>query len=890
MTKRTLRWFRSHKPGVRQTKAWYSGISNPGVRAGISAGIRAGLLAGVASPFLNALVFGPTKSFAQSTSSTTDIPPLAGSLSTTELVATSDNLTRLSDSYLNFIITDAGPLEIVLTAGLVGAVVFAATTGVGFIRVRRKGELELSNLKADMQRLRAEMDRTETLLASDIQRQLIWPEPGKTPILYGKLPADSNTPKSDSGFLAFGSWLDTGSAALLDECIANLQRIGQPFGENLKTRTGAFINCTGRVAGGKPAVCFRAMTGEREELARLSEDNGRMKDDLETAQSLLEAAPGPAWIRRQNGQLVWVNAAYAEAVGLASRDKVLDEGVELLDAAGRTAVRQGHAAHSMYSGRLPVVVNGKRQIFDLTDIDTKGGSGGLAVDMTELEVAHGELKRTIDSHERTLNQLQSAVAIFGPDHTLQFYNDAYKNLWALDASFLDSAPLDSDVLDALRERRQLPEQADFRRWKTDLLAAYRESDGIEDRWHLPDGRVMRVIANPHPQGGVTYVFENITEQMKLESRFNALAQVQGETLDNLSEGVAVFGSGGRLTLWNPAFTELWSLDENMLVSKPHVSVVIKACKPSYENEADWNELLQSIAGVDDARRFSSKQMSRADGKILAYGIVPLPDGGTLVTFTDVTASVNEERALREKTDALEEAHAIKNTFLQHVSYEMRSPLTNIIGFAQLLSQPRTGELTDKQREYADYILSSSSALLAIINDVLDLATVDAGIMELDLVEIDVKKTLDAVTEAVQDRLAETDISLETSLQSKLGGFVADEKRLRQILFNLVTNAIRFSDSGCTVKVSCEREDEQVVFVIADDGLGISQEILESVFGRFISHGIQNRRRSAGLGLSIVKSFVELHGGTVNISSEEGAGTTVRCAFPHRPVSAELAAE
>lgn len=815
---------------------------------------------------------------------------LAQSAETQSSLALPNVPISVSDIALNSTISNGGAVEIVLSAGLIGAVVFAAATGIALIRVRQRGENERADFKNDMQRLRSEMDLTETLLTSDIQRQMIWPAPGKTPMLFGKLPADAETPKADSAFLAFGNWLDTGSAALLDGRIADLQRSGAPFSETLKTRAGNFIESTGRVAGGKPAVCFRAVTGEREAFAELKETHTRTRSDLETAQSLLEAAPGPAWIRNRSGELVWVNTAYMDAVGQDAREKVVEEGVELLDAAGRAAVRQGHVNSAHYSGRLPVVVNGKRQIFDLTDLNTTSGSAGQAVDMTELEIAHGDLRRTIDSHERTLNQLQSAVAIFGPNHTLQFYNKAYQTLWSLESAFLESEPLDSDVLDALRARRQLPEQADFRRWKTDLLAAYRENDGIEDRWHLPDGRIIRVIANPHPQGGVTYVFENITEQMKLESRFNALAQVQGETLDNLSEGVAVFGSGGRLTLWNPAFTQLWSLDEDMLVENPHVSAVIDACRPRYENDGDWNDFLKSIAGVDDARQLSSKQMARTDGKILTYGIVPLPDGGTLVTFTDVTAAVNEERALREKTDALEEAHAIKNTFLQHVSYEMRSPLTNIIGFAQLLSEPRTGALTDKQREYADYILSSSSALLAIINDVLDLATVDAGIMELDLVEIDVKKTIDAITEAVQDRLNDTDIVLKTSLQSSLAGFVADEKRLRQILFNLVTNAIRFSDSGCNVTITCERSDSNVVFTVADDGLGISQDVIDSVFGRFVSHGTQNRRRGAGLGLSIVKSFVELHGGSVEIDSREGSGTTVRCIFPHRPASAELAAE
>ena len=785
----------------------------------------------------------------------------------------------------------ANAIDIAVAAGSLAALSFALFAGVGLIRARHRNQKVTEALEADMRDMRARMDQTESLLTSDDQKQVLWPEPGAQPIVFGRLPKESEAPKTDTAFLQFGRWLDTDSASLLDAKIAILHRDGSAFRDVLKTKAASFIEVVGRLAGGKPVVRFRDMTGERAELAHLNEIHERQAEDLETAQCLLEAAPGPAWIRSKGGELIWVNGAYSEAVGQVSREEIIEQGIELLDKSARGAVRKGHATNPLYTGRLPVVANGSRRIFDLTDIETHGGSGGIAVDMTELEVAHADLRRSIDSHERTLNQLQSAVAIFGPDHRLQFYNEAYREMWLLDTAFLEAAPLDSDMLDALRARRQLPEQADFRAWKTDLLSAYRESDGRQDRWHLPDGRIIRVIANPHPQGGVTYVFENITEQMKLESRYNTLAQVQGETLDNLSEGVAVFGSDGRITLWNPSFVRLWKLDEELLSTESHVSAIIDACLPIYNKEAEWASLLTAITGVDERRQPSANRMERTDGTILEYAVVPLPDGGTLVTFTDVTDSVNVERALRDKADALEEAHDIKNTFVQHVSYELRSPLTNIIGFAQLLSEPRTGDLTEKQREYADYILSSSSALLAIINDVLDLATIDAGIMQLELTEIDVEATIDAVIEAVQDRLAEAEIALDTSIEASLAGFVADEKRLRQVLFNLVTNAIRFSDSGCRVEIACARSDDDVVFTVSDDGLGMSREILDSVFGRFVSHGTQNRRRGAGLGLSIVKSFVELHGGTVEIHSQKDKGTTVRCLFPYHPQqTAEQAAE
>ncbi len=129
----------------------------------------------------------------------------------------------------------------------------------------------------------------------------------------------------------------------------------------------------------------------------------------------------------------------------------------------------------------------------------------------------------------------------------------------LDAAFLDESPSDSAVLDRLRAARRLPEQQDFRHWKLNLHEAYQASDAREHEWHLPDRRTLRVVTTPNPEGGVTYLFDDITERLELERRFDAVIRVQGETLDNLAEAVAVFGSDGRLRLFNPAFARMWKI-------------------------------------------------------------------------------------------------------------------------------------------------------------------------------------------------------------------------------------------------------------------------------------------------------------------------------------------
>jgi len=227
----------------------------------------------------------------------------------------------------------------------------------------------------------------------------------------------------------------------------------------------------------------------------------------------------------------------------------------------------------------------------------------------------------------------------------------------------------------------------------------------------------------------------------------------------------------------------------------------------------------------------------------------------------------------------EEADKIKIDFVHHVSYELRSPLTNIIGFAHFLGDPVTGPLTEKQREYLSYITVSTNALLAIINNILDLATIDAGAMTLNLGAVDIRRTMEAAAEGVQDRLVKNGIRLEIRTAPDIGSFVADERRVRQSLFNLLANAVGFSPAGETVTFAAQRLKDAVVFSVTDRGPGIPANVQDKVFDWFETHSLGSRHRGTGLGLSLVRSFVELHGGTVTLESAVGRGTTVTCIFP-----------
>ena len=387
------------------------------------------------------------------------------------------------------------------------------------------------------------------------------------------------------------------------------------------------------------------------------------------------------------------------------------------------------------------------------------------------------------------------------------------------------------------------------------------------------------VANPaEPEGGVTYLFDDVTESLDLARRFDGLIRVQRETLDSLAEGVAVFGSNGRAQLFNPAFAKMWKLSPDALREQPHIDTVENWCRPLFDDASSWRTIREAITAIENRVDVPLK-LERKDGSVLDCMTRPLPDGATMLTFQDITDTENVERALRESNEALEAADQMKVDFVHHVSYELRAPLTTIIGFAHFLSDPSTGPLTAKQAEYLEYVTKSTNALLALTNNILDLATIDAGAMKLELGPVDIGKAIEAAAEGIQDRLATDRIRLKVDVDPRIGSFVGDERRVVQVLYNLLANAVGFSPQDAIVGISAKRTDHAVIFTVTDSGPGIAPDVKDKVFDWFESHSHGSRHRGAGLGLSLVRSFVELHGGKVRVDSLVGKGTTVTCDFP-----------
>ena len=787
-----------------------------------------------------------------------------------------DGAPSLIEAYLNaFALLDRH--EIIGMAITLSILCFATVAAVLLVRTRARLADTEASARDEIIASRAEVDRVYALLRSEPQILIAWPAGDDEPEIIGDvaLVTDADAPHR---VLAFGLWLEPEAAQAVETAVAALRERGEKFATTLTTLAGRPLEAEGQVVGGRAILRFKDVSGVKRELAELAGRFQHQVDDADAMRTLVEALPSPIWARDEAGKLIYVNPAYARAVDAKDPGEAIARGIELFDRAARTDLFRAHEAEQAFAGRLPAIVAGGRVIFDVLTFPTRRGSAGIGIDATEADIMRAELRRMVDAHRRTLDYLATGVAIFGTDGRLTFYNTAFRVLWDLDVGFLDQGPTDSSILDRLRDARRLPEQQDFRKWKAELHEAYRATEAKAHEWHLPGGRTLSVVTTPNPEGGVIYLYDDITEPLDLQRRFEALIRVQGETLDNLGEGVAVFASDGRLRLFNPVFAKMWKFDPAALQERPHVEAVIGWCHAIAGDNPIWPALRMTVTAID-GREPVNGDIERRDGSVVKCATVPLPDGATLVTFQDITDSVNVERALRERNEALEDADKIKIDFVHHVSYELRSPLTNIIGFAHFLGDDTTGPLNEKQHEYLSYITTSTNALLAIINNILDLATIDAGAMTLNLGNVDIRTTMDAAAEGVQDRLEQTGISLSIRTAPDIGTFVADERRVRQALFNLLANAIGFSPPGGMVTLAAQRLQDSVVFMVTDQGPGIPPDVKDKVFDWFETHSLGSRHRGTGLGLSLVRSFVELHGGEVKIDSAIGRGTTVTCIFP-----------
>jgi signal transduction histidine kinase len=608
---------------------------------------------------------------------------------------------------------------------------------------------------------------------------------------------------------------------------------------------------------------------------------------------LIEAAPFPIWHRGPDLALAMVNSAYVEAVEAEGALAVIRAGIELVDEGeGRNAIEQ--AAEVREKGEalartVPATIAGERRMMRVVEVPLgRDGVAGFAIDVEDREQARADLARFVRAQRDMLDRLSAGVAQFGRDRSLIFFNQPFARLFSLQADWLADRPEFDRVLDRMREGGNLPEVRDFPDWKDEKRGWF--TAGLiadEEDWLLPGGKHLRVVAQPLPDGGLLLIFEDRTEQIQLASARDTLLRVRTATFDNLFEAVGVFASDGRLHLWNNRFRELWQFEEEQLAAHPRVDMLTPHLAKKLKNPAHAGLMRELVRTATVERKQRKGRVSLVDGRDFEFAAVPLPDGNALFTMLDITDSRVIETALRERNEALEEADRLKTAFVSNMSYELRTPLTSISGFAEMLAGGYAGELPAQAADYVGAILDSVARLGALIDDVLDLTQSDSGSLLLAEDRVDLAALCREAAADFQETAARKEIHFVVDVKRSVGEITGDRRRLRQSLDNLLRNAFAHTGERGTVTLRAGGNAKQAEISVSDTGAGIAPADQARVFDRFSrsADGQAVEEAALGLGLPLAKQFVEAHGGSIELQSKVGEGTNVTVRLPRASAAA-----
>jgi len=516
----------------------------------------------------------------------------------------------------------------------------------------------------------------------------------------------------------------------------------------------------------------------------------------------------------------------------------------------------------------------------------KSGIAGYAIDIQDLENAQKEKRLFAESQREMLDKISAAVVQFDADKSLKFCNLPFQRIFSMRQQWIAERPEFPRVLDRMREMNRIPEVREFPEWREERTAWFQSTESIEENWLLADGTHLRVIANPTPDGGLMLIFEDRTEQVQLASARDTLLRVRTATFDNLFESLAVFAADGKINIWNHQFARNWELDEDDLSKHPRIDALMQKMAGQLKQPAKISEVREMVRRATTEREQKSGRINFADGRRFEFAAIPLPDGNALFTMLDISDSYRIEQALRERNEALVEADSIKGSFLSNMSYEFRTPLTSIGGFAELLDNEIAGPLTEQGHEYTRAILQSVKRLGTQIDNVLDLSQSEAGALPIAKDKVNLNKLIEDIAAQFAEEAKVKEIEIELQLDEKLGSALADKKRLTQAIAQIVDNAIRYTGKGGRILINGTGNVKQAVIHISDNGPGMTAGQQSKAFDSFARSRKQNKARKqktgknvGGLGLPLARQLVLAHGGDLKLTSEPKQGTLVSIRLP-----------
>lgn len=678
----------------------------------------------------------------------------------------------------------------------------------------------------------------------------------------------------------------------LAERVRETQRTGKALTQRLRV-AGSDKRFMAKIAladskiypNGASVVWLFDLTETVRELERLEGDATTARNAFHALAGLIEASPLPMWHRGPDFHLSFVNTAYVEAVDGESGEDVVFKDIELVEpingvdakAAAAKAQEIGKPVERLVSA---TIANERRQIkvYDIPMGDV--GVGGIAIDMQELINARADARRQAEAQRNMLDKMSAAVAQFAADRTLTFWNLPFQRQFGMREEWLSESPEFARVLERMRESGKMPDVRDFPEWRAERESWFHIAAPVEENWLLPDGTHLRLVGQPTADNGLLLIFEDRTEQAQLASARDTLLRVRTATFNNLFEAVSVFSADSRLSIWNSRFEEIWAVEEEVLAQHPRFDELLPQLGPRLHKPSHVSVLRELLQMTISTRQPRKSRIAFADGRIFQLSTVPLPDGNAMLAMLDVTDSLQIEQALRDRNAALSEADSIKGKFLSNMSYEFRTPLTSISGFADLLQQGIGGELPPQAKEYVEAISKSADRLGQQINAVLDFTQSEAGALPVARKPLEIADLIKSVEATASAAALKAGASLVIDVKPNAGSIQGDVARLKQAMDAIVDNALTHGGSGLRILIHASGDRNGVTLVVSDNGPGMDvQAQTMSLDPVLRSQKAAGQGGNGGLGLPLARKLVELHGGQFELESQPGAGTTVALRLP-----------
>ena len=570
---------------------------------------------------------------------------------------------------------------------------------------------------------------------------------------------------------------------------------------------------------------------EQDQLRRIIQD---VKLELKLWQTLLEEFSVPIWLENTLGQVRWSNRAYKELYNQGSaKNDIYD--ADLLAEIERNIGEYVHLIGPLSEGQnqdkiINVNVNGQYKKYQFKGIPLKDDNAvlfddqeqsgtfylGFVMDVTERESYKTLLNRHVAGQQKLFETLNIAIGIYGPDTRLDFCNQAYAQLWQLNTEWLEQRPAYLQVIEDIRIRKRLPDHTSFQEFREHRIRLFTSLiEPHEDMFYLPDGRVFHSTIVPHPYGGLIFIQSDVTSNISMEGRYQILQAVQRETLNNMAEGIAVFGSDGLLKLCNPAYCDIFKLEETDFIENSHVQKMsqIIASHIFGKKVKAKEKLSQTLISLALDRQQHTGTLKLDGSRIIRYNVVPLPDGANLNTFLDITDSVMAAQNLKEKNAALQETDQFKSEFIAAASLNLKMPLNSIMGFSEILEAQYLGVLNEKQREYLQLIREESQKILHSIQNILNLTSIEANKLNLTLTEISVPTLMNEVRLHLDS--SQSKIKLKITIAKGVTTFALDAERIRQILFSLFLHLSDIKKKNAPVTLDVKKvSDQNLIFTLS----------------------------------------------------------------------------